>query len=570
MHKVLITKILICIGLGQLQSQEGYPENFEFLDHTQVESFSSLTKIYNGDLFYVSHNATSPSVVVSKINLEKEVDTIFTLPTGTGSAQSELISINDSMFHIVLHSLADYDVSIPGLVAINVDQETITIDTITSNLTFENGVLGERYYLLVSDALRDNQGNWISISHDSIYALNRHGITSFDKPSQFNIDESFNIADGRAITMDFDADANMVNFRSFENGTFELVSSFPSEERLESLLHNNSGNYFQVEKEIIQLSTDLDTLLNSWSFASDRSTITKLKSQDGELFLSRSTMDDFNIYSLGAHSENTLIYTSSHTADERYDDFHRLTDEQFLLGGRYSLANISINNYFRNVNIMDNSSVNYPRVNVALSDISVMETGRDTFDVNVNNNGDTIYSQQYSYDLEFTVSNPTNEDYEQVSIYGSNHPFILPGLRWLHYSNRHLELAAQASDDIDTSVLSFWAPRKEMAIVVPGANFMFNEHPDRVISTDITSSTSNLSIFHPLLVYPNPTIDFILLQIEEPIRQVNIYDAQGQLVYYSTRNERIINVAELPAGMYTIILANQNSNQRQAGIFSKQ
>ncbi|MBK9452278.1 MAG: T9SS type A sorting domain-containing protein [Bacteroidetes bacterium] len=53
-----------------------------------------------------------------------------------------------------------------------------------------------------------------------------------------------------------------------------------------------------------------------------------------------------------------------------------------------------------------------------------------------------------------------------------------------------------------------------------------------------------------LTVYPNPTSEFLMVQINEPIENIAIYNMTGQKVLSAMGNR--ISVASLTAGMYLI------------------
>lgn len=60
-------------------------------------------------------------------------------------------------------------------------------------------------------------------------------------------------------------------------------------------------------------------------------------------------------------------------------------------------------------------------------------------------------------------------------------------------------------------------------------------------------------------LFPNPTTDFIQLQITEPIVRTEIYSVAGALVYSSESGNRVIDVRSLPKGNYLIRIQGKNS-----------
>lgn len=77
---------------------------------------------------------------------------------------------------------------------------------------------------------------------------------------------------------------------------------------------------------------------------------------------------------------------------------------------------------------------------------------------------------------------------------------------------------------------------------------LFNE-PNPVVSVDEIFQADGMN------VYPNPVLDFLYLDIKESdIKYLKIFDSRGITVLTETENFKMLNVSDLPAGRYSIIV----------------
>ena len=66
-------------------------------------------------------------------------------------------------------------------------------------------------------------------------------------------------------------------------------------------------------------------------------------------------------------------------------------------------------------------------------------------------------------------------------------------------------------------------------------------------------------LIHSTTIYPNPASHHITINSDETIKHVAIYNAQGQLVIYTTN--RTIDVSTLSAGIYYIVTNKETTNK---------
>lgn len=67
-----------------------------------------------------------------------------------------------------------------------------------------------------------------------------------------------------------------------------------------------------------------------------------------------------------------------------------------------------------------------------------------------------------------------------------------------------------------------------------------------------------------LIIYPNPASNFVKLTAEKPIGHIYIYMNDGKLIktYYSSSNNHIINISDLPGGIYLIQTSKEQCHKK--------
>jgi hypothetical protein len=104
---------------------------------------------------------------------------------------------------------------------------------------------------------------------------------------------------------------------------------------------------------------------------------------------------------------------------------------------------------------------------------------------------------------------------------------------------------------------------------VPNTGYRFVEWMDGVTTpqTDrkliLTQDTTLFAIFtqevsindnfnNVLIVYPNPVKDILIIQIEEIIKQIDVFDINGKIVMQVNGNTKTINLQARPSGSYIV------------------
>jgi hypothetical protein len=69
-------------------------------------------------------------------------------------------------------------------------------------------------------------------------------------------------------------------------------------------------------------------------------------------------------------------------------------------------------------------------------------------------------------------------------------------------------------------------------------------------------SLSNIS----LTIYPNPATDIITIETDEQVTNVELFSSIGQKINVTTNAKQQINISDLAAGAYSLIIHTTNGN----------
>lgn len=93
---------------------------------------------------------------------------------------------------------------------------------------------------------------------------------------------------------------------------------------------------------------------------------------------------------------------------------------------------------------------------------------------------------------------------------------------------------------------------KVAAGVQNGAVILWNIQPIVNIEEELTLSTT---------IYPNPADEFCIIETEESIQSVSIFDLNGKKIFELFQPGKIIPLENLPAGIYTMMILSENNGK---------
>lgn len=170
--------------------------------------------------------------------------------------------------------------------------------------------------------------------------------------------------------------------------------------------------------------------------------------------------------------------------------------------------------------------------------------------------GFPIMAQNYVY--------PINMYWDTSLIYNNNLPFVINTAtldnEWFFFNNNdalnHI-YHMQYEDSIQLPWFS-WGSQEQFPI-----NFGFGY--DYMLNTSIIND-KNKSI--PILLYPNPTSGKLLVKLKDDIEiilELKLMDVKGTILkqLFITNNKAIIDISDLPTGLYFIEVFNNRFSYRE-------
>lgn len=563
----------VCMNISHAQ----IPNDFEYLQHTHLESRAGSIKLHNGDTYYVSHNGAKPMTTVYKITADKEVENI--LEFTYWSTQSKLFETSDTSFQFVLYNLFEYDIFAPGFVVVNVNGNEITNDTITNwgpHLEDNPQVLDGRLNLTVENIEKDNNGEWISFVSDSIYRFTKNGISHSEVNNlPLRINDAFSNPNGDLYGLSYSRSDDQTIISNLNNNTLDTLLVFNQENTVINMLNDESGHYLMTEDKLIQYSVDFATELNNWDLGNFDGAVKYIDNIDGSLEVLTNSNEKYSLYKLTANSESELLMDAFLEEGEEMEKFIKLDGIQYLFFGIFELEEITRNVFIRNVNSTDLFAVEYPKMDVELSDFEILQSSKDTLDINVSSSGDTTIYYEYTYDFEVTLINNGTDPVNIANVFTSDYyPDNNFGEKYF-FTLADGDIAPGESKTLDTTIIVSYKPLTEIRLALPGANFMFNGSVFNSISGRVISSISNIESKDKISIYPNPAQEIINIESEENIDQVSIYNMLGQPVYLSNTIQKSrlktkqIDISLLDAGTYVMLIKSVNSNRLLSARFIK-
>jgi len=554
------TSILFFISIFVTQLSAQFPANYEFLEHRHFRCSPGALKVHNNDIYYASHNSAKPMTLVNRVTADKEFEVLLKLKHE--SAKSKLFEISDSSFQIVLYDLFDYDIPFPGMYVVNVEGSSYTVDTL-----FQVDEFGFNQDHIILNIEKDKNGNWITFGRDSIYSFNKTGILSSEPTTISQNVKSFSNAAGDLFILEQKWNANETILHGYQNGTINQIATIRNSGNLNVLATGSQGVYLSNGNDLLRFSSDDLLLTDFWDLNTFQGEIRKINLHNNKVELLSQSNFQYHLYRLNGGNDIQLLHEELLNKGEEILNFQDLGSDQYLFTGTYELENITRNVFFRNINIIDNSSTIYPKVDISVIDLEVVHTHKDTFDTNVTAQGDTVHSIQYHYDFSARLVNGSFIHYHITTGFTQDlAPFS--GIK----TPLAIELDSFPSAStmtVNEKINSLYRPFSELTIVIPGANYMFNDSDEKIKTTEPITATKNLLETEWLSILPHPATEFLYLRTTRTISAVTIYDNVGYPVYFSTKSQKEIPISSLSSGNYFIAIKAKGQDNPMVSKFVK-
>lgn len=553
-----LTSILTCfvfyLFLNPLSSQ--IPDNFEFLNHKFRTNDLGATKVYGDEIYYVNHiplfltssGISDAGTKVYKVNGQNEPEIIFET---FFTSESKIIDNSDASFEIILQEFVDYDFGITGFVSINVDANDVTIDTITRfslDGNFNAGVLDDFFSFF--DVDKTSEGNWIGTGSNEYFVFDETGIIDTIGYNGSNFYELINNVDQDLFGLSLNDLSSHTVVHRLSDEVLDSVMTIEFTDELQNLFNDATGNYLLSSNHLMQYSVDFTQLVNEWELTDFDGEISAINSHNDRIEI---LVESDRLYALLPDSEIILLSENLSTPDESTTFFQRIDSEQIIFGGLHDFESISENAYFRNINVIDNSNVEYDRIEIAFDNVELIRSNQE-FNVNLD------------------VINDGDEDVDEFNIYSRIFQPDAPINFWFFLDYSLINLPVNASVSLDTTTAN--SPMDDLSFVIPGGDYMFNTSPNGFWLGDISTSTFDISDSEPLTIYPNPSQDYIQLDTERTFFDITIYDELGRLVYFKGRNiqlhDKSVSVAHLDSGVYYVVVREDGEKHARRSRFVKE
>jgi len=209
--------------------------------------------------------------------------------------------------------------------------------------------------------------------------------------------------------------------------------------------------------------------------------------------------------------------------------------------------------FLRCINLEE--EINYESRDVSIDYLNLHQYKQeDEFQYVNNSTGDSVFFTYYYTELDISLTNQSSEPISQIDLRSSTLPFLYFSFPQ-DYSFYDVVLMPGESISIQDT-LKRNVQLQDLVYAVPGADFRFNHHENRVVYPNFTADFENVSFDLDLKVYPNPSINQLNINIDDAINTVEIYNELGQLMIFKSGGSSLntIDVSSLASGNYFLRL----------------
>ncbi|MBT8230252.1 MAG: T9SS type A sorting domain-containing protein [Bacteroidia bacterium] len=512
------------------------PSNFEFLDHRVKNTYPGVFVQFEDEILYVSSNSSWPMTSVSLVNSSNQVNSVF---SSFFSARSKKITHSDSSYTIYLYELFDYDIWMPGFYVIDYNSGEIQIDSV---LTYEQNNVD--FNNVCFDVARDSTDQYYAVNWDKLLRITDGEVTE---------EYDFEIAYGSRLFKNANSDIYL--FRDNELYYFNGNNLIPVKSFQEDILDirkNGTQNILLFEGLLMIYDLRFDELLHEILIDPEIFSLDQVHVQDTTIN-TIIPLEDTLTYIQHDLVGNETVLINELMPDEWYRSFKLMNENEILVCGFYRDNNISSNLFFRSVPL--DSIVNYKKSSLSIQEFKLHQSRRDTFHSFTDIHGDTIYEIRFFYDIDITLQNESDNIVKYFNIF-SHIPNASPfGNSSFSYTSSDV-IAPNESLSVQSGYTKYFGSISGFEIVIPGANYRFNDNENRIAFPEFTSTVVEEDFDPDIVLYPNPTVDRLTIESPHIVKNVAIYNQEGQLVlFHQSSDLRNIDVQFLPSASYFVKLS---------------
>ena len=518
------------------------PNNYEFLNHTNPINSPGAQMITSDGVLYVSHGILNTEILIAGTD-----NNLTSLENIGYSSQSKIYEINDSTYQIILYSLVDYDVFVPGIIAYTI---------IGNEVQTQEHTLREEYNNFVEDFERLPNGEaWVSRSTNLLKVSSDFEIIeSFD----MSVQNIFLDSNGRIYShTNFGGNPRVLLFNGSE---FETVDNIAVPiTAITDISESGQFKFLLLRNEVRRYNADFTELLSIWPVSDKVRSFRQIEFNQDHLLVAYTADSNF-IERLNYNGTVDQIWTTDQeTTPGEISHILSLSDSTFLTSGIYNLLDTR-QTFFRTVE--SNTIPNYNRTNVNLNSVAVIQTIISSTFLGVNMDGDSIFSVLAENDFDFELENLGPYPVAEIPIYG---PKLFP----FGSDSTFLLIHKDSINTQEVSRIQFIAQSnfsfQDITFGIPGVDLRFNQGSTSPV--DFTSSIENI-FDETSAIYPNPTSN--VLYLPELSSSVSVFNTNGQLVIQRDNiSSHQLDVSQLQSGMYNLIVQSLDSKEFHAYKFVK-
>ena len=522
-------------------------EDFEFIDHKVRNAYHGVSKTMGHEFIYVSHNINSwPMTSVIKVNtLDHSIDTLIT----TFSSSSSIQEHEDGSFQIYLTSLFDYDVGIPGAYIIDSDGENVEVHAI-----FEFDSYGSNWdeYRYPYSLAKEEDGSYI--------------FNEWEQTLRLNPDETIDTLFQGSSFLDLIQNKNKKIYGHFNNKLYEVTDTaavlmIEFEDNIVGI--ENNGDFMDVlfEGRLERWVFDFSSMTQAWDLPTEIENFFQLTVDS---FLVRVLIEEgnqFRIQEIDADGNTELKYEGNYDS-QGIKGFHELDGPKYLLIGNDSLTELSYNTiFFRNIDTTQ--EIAYQSRDVSIDSFAIHQIGHDfQFEYIDFQTGDSVFIRYVNTAFNLTFTNRSDTIIYHTDCKGAPVAGYWYFFNSYDYSFNNILLMPGESYTISDTIRTRENGIGARPYGIPGANFRFNNHPDKLVYPDFTASFENVSFDPNLNLFPNPASEELNLRCNHEIESISIYNTMGQLMIFKSKGYDLnqIDISQLEQGNYFIRLQLKDVN----------
>ncbi len=354
------------------------------------------------------------------------------------------------------------------------------------------------------------------------------------------------------------------------NDLFEIEHTYTitSNQNIQKYLWNDNLLYITSQSEIFILDSQLNEQ-EKWMLEESQQIGDFTFKGDSLLILNNSIDSISNIYWYTSENENGLLASENHP----YLNFEHFCKGEFnnTVYGRQMILSESVYNNHYHINgvysTIEDIDMETPDFSIELQTFDVVCDFNDTITY-----GDTTYISSLYCDVIFnyTIYNHSNDTLKSCLVQSDNYVNPISCSRFF-YTRYFEDLMIPPNGAVSISEEKYsvegW---NSLCLYLLAANkqydTQFENNQSCILNVGLSEVSKNAT---EVKLYPNPTKDFLNLNTNKHIAQIQIIDLEGKEYPLETTAKNSYNIAHLPRGLYLLQIVDKEGRTQNAKFVKK-